>query len=181
MADIARFMRDRYDLNLSQSRSDLQSLKSLKFVEGEIVWIRTFAPPTNVSFYKALTPKFILAKLVKIFGPTSALLETIKTKKTIKRHLVDIYKRDLHQNFSNLFSSTLEAARQESGEIDVVTSELQRDLDRELNAKIPENRELNGNRSKSTREDQSENSDSEKGENSTKRVLRPRKKVDYKE
>ena len=71
MAEITQFMRDRYDLNLSQSRSDLQSLKSLKFEEGEIVWIRTFTPPNHVSYYKALAPRFALTKIVKIFGPTS--------------------------------------------------------------------------------------------------------------
>ena len=54
-----------------------------------------------------------MAKVIKILGATSLLLEDVETSRLVTRHLSDVYVVELTGNFGNLYKDTLTSHREE--------------------------------------------------------------------
>ena len=104
---------DKYDVYLSQMRSDRLTVNSMKIQVGELLYVRIFKPSKNLKYLKSILPRFKLAKVISILGATSLLLLDESSGRTLVRHLSDVYKVHHHGNFSNLYLDSLTSQREE--------------------------------------------------------------------
>ena len=163
MAKIVQLFSDKYDLQLTQMRTLRHTVSSLKINVGDLVYYRIFLYPESANFLKSLMPKFNLARVTKILGPTALILKDEKSGREISRHLVDTYKAEFSSSFPNLYLSSFDSVRNECLEEET------------RNAFQPE---LSGQylAEKQAAENQVQ---SQKSQESSDRVLRPRKPVKY--
>ena len=163
MAKIVQLFSDKYDLQLTQMRTLRHTVSSLKINVGDLVYYRIFLYPESANFLKSLMPKFNLARVTKILGPTALILKDEKSGREISRHLVDTYKAEFSSSFPNLYLSSFDSVRNECLE-EETRSAFQPELSGQYLAE------------KQAAENQVQ---SQKSQESSDRVLRPRKPVKY--
>ena len=92
-----------YDLELSQARSQRNTVHNLKISVGDLVYYRLFAYPATSKHLKHLMPRFLIAKVSKILGPTSLIVTDVKSDRQISRNLADVYLVPTNSSFPNLY------------------------------------------------------------------------------
>ena len=111
--ELTKCLKVKYDTYLSMKANPRATVDSLGIEPGQNVWIRIFAFSERLAYLSSLLPRFKAAKVLKILGKTSLVLEDLETGKKITRHLTDCYPIKPVGNFSNLFLNSKAAVNQD--------------------------------------------------------------------
>ena len=185
MREITEHFRKKYDLYLCQARSDRQTVHTLKIRVNDLVWYRVFQYPQSAKYLKSILPKFRLAVVIRILGPTSVILQDKVSTRQLSRHLSDIYRVKLTGSFSNLYLTSFDSTQDEMREIetDIIDPLMQDKIVRaqklrfDPQADTQEN-EMTDKRATTQRAGEGDH-ESDSGVKKSGRVLRDRKPIKY--
>ena len=173
LAKLTKSISDRYDLQLSQMKSNLNTVTRMRLKIGSLVWYRIFKYGPEANNLKSLMPKFNLAKIVNIQGPTALILTDQATGRLISRNLLDVYKAAENVSYPNLYLSIPDSTQDDNYELDDEAQGFIHPVKQaELDITTRRENELNEHFSKTAQpqDEAVEISD---------RILRPRKPVKY--
>ena len=173
LAKLTKSILDRYDLQLSQMRSNLNTVTRMRLKIGSLCWYRIFKYGPEANNLKSLMPKFNLAKVVNVQGPTALILADQGTGRLISRNLVDVYKAAENVSFPNLYLSIPDSTQDDNYELDDAAQGFIHPVEQAaLDIKTSRENELKEhfNKTEQPKDGAIEISD---------RVLRPRKPVKY--
>ena len=107
---------EKYDLFLSQKANKRHTVQTLGLSVGDVVWVRCFKFSPRLKYMKHILPKWKLAEIVRINGMTSLLLRDEESKVIISRHLQDVAPVKPCKNYSNLYTDSWTAHKNETEE-----------------------------------------------------------------
>ena len=173
MRELNNVLVNHYNLYISQKANKRHTVHTMGLKVGDYVWCRIFQFSPRLKYLKHLLPRWKLAKIIRINGMTSLLLQDDESGRIISRHLQDIAPVKAGKNYTNVYADTLSSHK----------FEVEEDFGGKEADEIPhlDGKALDGVVTKSKQNKQKADQQQTENADGWKTRLRPRKKTSYKE